>query len=351
MISFSVFKVHNYNNLYEFQQTLIDNTRLTHTTREWIGENLNAYISNVDTFDIHRIEEITVENNQLRYLFFEGLTERPRGRDTWYDENQQLRSREERIYPIQANILLLEHQQEIFCLVFKGSTNAKRLVRDIFPQETWGIIDDVNVGLTEDLFYWIFKRHIDLHGESLSRYHQIYVTALESFMGKTRDNVNAMRGEGNRISTILGTLAFLFNNENLKAVRPQIYYNNNSTLLEVNLTGTYKVWEGACNGRLYNIFAGERKNIAVVINIFVTLLPLLINCYRESVRNNEWSPQLKLDFIKRLGQQIKDRVEEELQRIEEEEVERTADDELEDEIIEEDLTGNDELEIDNPEDD
>lgn len=102
-------------------------------------------------------------------------------------------------------------------------------------------------------------------------------------MGKTKDNLNAVRGEGNRISTILGTLAFLFNSEQLKALRPQIQYENESMLLEVTLTGTFKLWNNFYRGRVFRTLNGKEKENALIIYAFLIILPLIVESYNESI--------------------------------------------------------------------
>lgn len=152
-----------------------------------------------------------------------------------------------------------------------------------------------------------------------SHHNDLFVTALKSFTGKTRDNVNAMRGNGNRISTILGTLAFLFNNENLKAVRPQLQFNGEVILLEVSLTGTCRIWEEEYQGR-WLLLDSERLINNIVIYIYVVLLPALVDSYRDNVTRGVWSQQDKIEFLQRLGNEIKDQVNAELARLQIEDV-------------------------------
>ncbi|WP_394532813.1 hypothetical protein [Priestia aryabhattai] len=135
-------------------------------------------------------------------------------------------------------------------------------------------------------------------------------------MGKTRDNVNALRGAGSRISTILGTLAFLFSNEELKALRPSIQFESEKVLVEFGLTGTFKVWPQEYRGNHFKQLTGEYKENAIVIYIFQWVIPILIQCYRENCENNKWSPQLKIDFLKGLGAMIRDEVDKMLVKIE-----------------------------------
>lgn len=287
------------------------------TEENWDDEPLIANIQLVRGFDINTPEVLELENNQVNYVIFECFTERSRNPEFWHNAQGQLKPREDRINVYQTKVLLFEHNNEVRGIVFTGKSRARTIIRDCLPEADWGNIVSVDMGITEDLLYWLFRKFIDLRESPLSPDHNLFVTALRSYTGKTRDNINAMRGNGKRISTILGTLAFLFNNENLKAVRPQLQYNGEVFLMEVSLTGTCRIWEEEYQGIWLNLDQ-ERLTNNIVVYTYVKLLPTLIDCYRDNVAQRSWSPQLKIEFLQRLGNEIKDQVEAELTRLQEE---------------------------------
>lgn len=344
MISFSIFEFHSYSNLEEIQATLREHQRVERTVREWGNDFLISEIRAIQGFNIENQEILQMEDQPIPYIFFEGYTERPRRPEYWNHPDGSIKDKVDRINPIQVNILIFQLVDRVYSVVFSGINRAKAIVKDIFTLETWGNVEAVQFDISEDLLYWIFKRFIDTPRESLSIENQVYITSLESYMGKTRDNINAMRGEGSRISTILGTLAFLFNNEELKAIRPAIQYGNEKVLLEIGLTGTYKTWPKAYRGHFFRGLTGQRKENAIAIYIFKQIIPLLIECYEENCENILWSPQLKVDFLMRLGTMIRDEVDAVLLKIEQEnvhpnpidELDRIFDDEFDLEIDDED---------------
>ncbi|PGT73597.1 hypothetical protein [Priestia megaterium] len=329
MISFSIFQFYSYESLNDFQVTLRDNQKVERAVRDWESDSLISEVRGIQDFSIHTQESIQIENQHIPYIFFEGYTERQKRPEYWYNPNGSMKDKVDRVNPYQVNILVFQFDSKVYSIVFSGINRAKAIVKDIFTVETWGNINPVAFNINEDLLYWIFKRFIDTPRESLSDEKQVYITSLESYMGKTRDNINAMRGEGSRISTILGTLAFLFNNEELKAIRPSIQYGNEKVLVEIGLTGTFKTWPQAYRGQYFRTLTGQRKENAVAIYIFQWIIPLLIECYDENYRNNKWSPQLKVDFLKRLGTMIRDEVDNVLLRIERESLQQHEVDDLE----------------------
>ncbi|MEK4739911.1 MULTISPECIES: hypothetical protein [Bacillus] len=313
MKTFSMFEFPGVQNI-EAAQGLIGNNRYMENNINWNDRPLSSSITEIPNFNLANPEVIEFSGREVKYLFFNCSTERARKEEYWYGFEGLLKPREERVNQYQAEVLLFEYNNEVKCIVFKGVTLAKTILTDCLPIDRWGERDVAQLPVTEDLLYWIFKRYIDLRQSPLSPQHNMYVTALKSYAGKTRDNVNAMRGMGNRISTILGTLAFLFNNENLKAVRPQLQYEGEVMLIEVSLTGTCRIWEEEYQGR-WLMHGGNRLTNILAMYCFVVIIPNLIDSYRENIARGVWSPQLKVEFLQSLGNEIKDQVDAELNRL------------------------------------
>ncbi|USK74791.1 hypothetical protein [Peribacillus frigoritolerans] len=344
MIKFGVLQLHQFNRLEDFLQVLLDSQRIVQPLRSLPEENLNYEARSIEGFPLREPKVLRFNEKEVRYIFFSGYIETEK-RIEPYDESGQLRNREERVTPFASDILVFQFENNLYAATLCGFTNGKKLMKLLFPQEQYGLIEPVDYKLTEDVLYWLFKHYIDTPDNALSENNELYVTALKSYMGKTKDNLNAVRGEGNRISTILGTLAFMFNSEQVKSLRPQMQYENESMLLEITLTGTFKLWNNTYRGRAFRTLNGKEKENALIIYAFLIILPLIVESYDESIEANEWSPQLKLDFVKRLGSEIRQRVETELQRIEHDS--RREDTNEDDELIEDDLEYD--LEIDDEE--
>lgn len=287
------------------------------TQENWDDTPLMATIQNTNGFNFNNPEIVEIDGNQINYVVVECFTERSRNPQFWYNAQDQLKPREERVNVYHSRVLIFEDNQAVKGIVFTGTSRARTIIKDCLPEQIWGNIALQENTITEDLLYWLFRKFIDLRESPLSPNHNLFVTALRSYTGKTRDNINAMRGNGKRISTILGTLAFLFNNENLKAVRPQLQQNGEVFLLEISLTGTCRIWEEEYQG-VWLSLDQERISHNIAIHTYIQLLPTLIDCYRDNIVRGSWSPQLKLEFLQRLGNEIKDQVEAELERLQEE---------------------------------
>lgn len=316
MKSFSMWQFEGLENL-DHAIRLLRDYQPNFTNETWEDEPLVAQVE-FREFLINNPERVDINGNDVRYITIDCLTERSKNREFWYDTHMQLKPRQERTNLYQSKLVLFEANGNVNGIMFTGRGRARTILKDCLPEVLWGQTVPYELEITEDLLYWLFRKFIDLRDTPLSPNHNMHVTALKSYTGKTRDNVNAMRGNGTRISTILGTLAFLFNNENLKAVRPQLQYNGEVFLVEISLTGTCRIWEEEYQGNWLLINDNERLINNIAIYTYLVLLPTLIDCYRENVIRGQWSPQQKIEFLQRLGNEIKDQVEAELERLQRE---------------------------------
>lgn len=307
-MNFAVVKMGRGNNLANVLANVID-----HPTKEVVSTatindtpyevKLNTNLNAIEGFPIGEAETLDVDGNTIKCTGFSIYTERARRSDVWLDENGQLKPKRDLINQFQADFIVYECNGDTYALGSAGINRTRALLKDAFNLQTDEMVIQYS-DVTEDLLYWLFKRFIDTPADSLLGAEQLHITSLESYVGKTRDNVNAMRGEGDGISVILGTLAFLFNNEELKSIRPTVQYGNEKVLIEIGLTGTFKLWENSYRGRAYRHLIDKRKGLMLALYVNLIIIPTLVRSYKENLRNRTWSKQLKIDFIKRLGERI-----------------------------------------------
>ncbi len=275
-----------------------------------IGENQESYKKQVKILD-----------KDIEYSFIKIKTE-----DSYSKEHY-------------TNILLYKIDEGCVKLnVFRGSKNTLNIIKPYFYDSKWEGIRENKLNISDDLLFWLFKSYLEFKSESLSKSDLIYINALKGYSGETKDKGNRIRGEGERISDILGTLAFLLNNDPLKMIRPKIFYKYgkemHDILLEIKMTGTTRIdvknYKGSFNGKY------EGDELVAILSILCSefILPKLILSYKEAKDNDEWNISIKRDFLRRIGIEIQDRVTFELEKLGESDIEE--DDDIEDDDIEDD---------------
>lgn len=311
MASFSLWQMKGKKRIEDVMVLLNENLNIVDEVNkdEWKYDGLSLEFRNLSD-----IREWDINGIKTKYIIMDGYAERAKNYNSWFGDDGELKPREEITSIYENKIVIFEIDGTIKIIFMAGKTTASRMLGYLFKKSIWGEIEEFESGINEDLLYWIFQRVKDYPYDSLSENIKMHIPNLISYMGKTRDNINAIRGEGHRISAMLGTIAFLFNNENLKSVRPEIEYERNIVRLELSLAGTYKVWHKNCNG-IFNDVDETEKTAKILIYTYLKILPMLVGCYKENVNKGLWSPQIKRYFLESLGTEIMDRVNNALNRI------------------------------------
>lgn len=323
-MNFAVVRITSDISLQDIVNTIKNSPEKTSVVEATINEekynvNLKVRLSSLDGFKIGHTEHLLIDGNSINITGVNIYTERAKRTNVWLDENNNFKENRQLVNPFQADFIFFEYNGSLYALGSAGVNRVKALLKDAFNLQSENIEIQYSK-INEDILYWIFKRFIDTPNVSLLDDEPLIINSLESYVGKTRDNVNAMRGEGDGISVILGTLAFLFNNEELKSIRPTIQYGNEKILIEIGLTGTFKLWENSYRGRAFKAFTGIKKEMVLALYVHLVILPILVKSYKEQLSNSTWSNQLKMDFIKRLGERITQQVNNVLQKMDEKSV-------------------------------
>ncbi|MHC6178650.1 hypothetical protein ACYUJ6_02150 [Clostridium sp. JNZ X4-2] len=317
MDSFSVWEFNEVKQLETAQKKISDNKNISEEIK-WDDEPLNMEIKQTsDGDDFSEIKTLNINNETIKYISFAVSVDKAKNvmsTEKWYLPNGDLRPRSERVRTINSDTILFEKDSKMYGIFFSGVTIAKQIISKLFPKTSWGKISKLQLGIDDDMLFWMFKSFIDFESRQLSDNVPISITAIRSYLAKTRDTLNTLRGKGEKISAILGTLAFLFNNDKLKSISPELQYNGEVIVTEISLNGTYKLDQSQYDGQFISLEKNEKRN-AIVIYLIIVLLPKLVEAYRENRNNGGWSMELKVDFIKRLGVMIKENVDSELERM------------------------------------
>lgn len=284
----------------------------------WKYDNPSIQFRELDDYKLDSIKTFDINGKKVRFIYFEGYTERIANKSSWLMDNGEMRSRDDLVKKYSCNILIFEYNNTIKAAFLRAKSTTQRIINYLFGKEDiWGKINETNFEITEDIFYWVFHRVKDYSDEPLYETIDMNITGFESYRGKTKDNVNAIKGQGSRISAMLGTIAFLFNNESLKAITPEIQYKNNKLLIDMSVSGTYKIWDNKY--RIGDFLDSNElvQRIKLILYVSLELIPKFIECYKMNCLKKQWSPQIKLNFLKTLGNEINEKVNVELDRIKE----------------------------------
>lgn len=316
-ITMTRWRIENINTLEEFA----DNLELIPRALEDIvwqdGSPIYTVVGNINECDYNYIHSIEIQDTEYRYLSFTVTVERAKKENKWYNTDGTLKDRRDRINTYQSNMIAFVDNGSIEMIAFTAKSTVTRIIRHAFDNEVWQEISEIPCSINEDMFYWLLKRLRDYPATNLHNTVDVNISGLWSYLGTTCDGNNAFRAKGRRVLAVLGTLAVIFSSEELKALRPEFQHDGNVIVIELNLNNTIKIYDDYYIGN-FNAYNGQEKSNVLALYTINELIPNILNAYNANVTDDIWSIQLKLDFLRTIGQEIMDRVEEELQLLENE---------------------------------
>ncbi|MCY9511976.1 hypothetical protein M5W68_00020 [Paenibacillus larvae] len=253
----------------------------------------------------------TQETNH--FILAEGYNERCKRKDSWFEDGV-LVPKEDRINTTRYQCIFFEYDNSVYMTALMPlSVNLNTFCNDLLPQDSWGKIQKApsNFTLSKDFFYWLLNA-FTASNRKLSDTPRIEIRSWTGFRGYTQDTTHKLSGEGERISAILGTLAFLFMDDQFKSLSISIQYENERIPVHLYADGSLSIHDFEYEGIYANAYQDNNRVILLTILMYTKVLPALSQAYIKAKETDAWNENEKEKFRKYIGEQIMTRVKEEL---------------------------------------
>lgn len=306
MINYSIWNFMKFATLDELLVTLNENKIVHRTSNKAYGcLDLKNEISDIDGLQELSIKSLEIMKENVRYINFttnaQGCT-----------KNAETDEYEVKDYILKA--IAFEKNNIVKIIICASQSNAERIINKAFNNELlWGRVEEDKY-ITEDMLYWLFYRLRELPDEVITTSPEMYLNGIISYLGRTNDKINAVRGIGIRVSALLGTLGMLLGEESLRALRPMIQYGQHEINIEVFIGNTGKLYENSYCGEL-NINEDEISNTTLVLLVCRFILPNILKGYKESCDKGEWSIYIKEIFLRAVANEMADKISKEMRVI------------------------------------
>lgn len=206
--------------------------------------------------------------------------------------------------------------------IINRNYDAQRVLRFLLGYTGKGEIIKNQPVLKSDMFIWLIKKiyleenDIDLDDDTPV----LRIDNLTEFRGQTEDSTNMVVANGDTIMKILSTLSFLLESNNMKQVKINVAYDEHKSIELVLAKGTIgtsvKNYLGIFQDDDNSSLSKEDSNLIIEAKVYLisylAILPEIIQTYEDAVDENEWTPTVHKTFLKRvaddLQQKINDRV-------------------------------------------
>lgn len=274
-------------------------------TKRWFG---------VDQFDLGINELMAGTRESVKFIIANGYNERTKRESSWYDGTVFIDDKEERINKAEFKSIFFESEGSVFIATLMPlSANLNTYINDLLPEPIWGTRtkEPTDYKLNQDFYYWLLNA-FTRNNKVASSNPVIYIRSWTGFHGTTQDTIHRMTGEGERISAILSTLAFLFSDDPFKSLSLAIQYENERIPVHLGETGYLTISDFEYEGMFSNAYHGTSREILLTILMYTKVLPDLFKSYELSKAEGRWNETVKEEFRNSIGDQIITRVKSEL---------------------------------------
>ncbi|MBS4933075.1 MAG: hypothetical protein KH020_17535 [Clostridiales bacterium] len=309
VINYSIFRFSKIHSLEEFENKL---KKYECSNRFYNGKEYKNEIMNDPEHQISGIKISNICGENVEYLSF-------------YVNVQSLR--QEKIQDRVTLIIAFMQDNKLILAFCDAKTYVERIIKNIFKEDYWGKLYSVNY-TSEDMLYWLFYRLREFDNTAIIE--DMYLNGISSYLGRTKDKINAVRGTGNRVSALLGTLGMLLGEENLRALRPEIQYKDFIVLMEMYIGNYGKIYIDKFEGPILS----EIEKIIIGCKY---VLPTLKQGYIENGKEGLWSLTVRREFLKNIGNDMQEKVDRELQKLNQELKKSQEGYEIDDDILDDDI--------------
>lgn len=174
--------------------------------------------------------------------------------------------------------------------------------------------------IDSDFFVWLISKVyigeniIETQNEILGN---IFLDTIKGFKGDTEDLLTKVSASGESVINIISTLSFLLESKNLNQIKIDLEYRKHANIeLVLDNKGTISTDLLQYQGE-DDTLSSDEKLARVYLVIYIEILPILLQAYNSEKENNEWNAQKNIEFLKKVAEDLSDKVENRIKVLEE----------------------------------
>ncbi len=224
---------------------------------------------------------------------------------------------EDRTRRTQCFVIIYSNGVNINYIINRNS-DAQRVLREINKCEGRGEIVENNLDISSDFFIWlIYKVFKNENIFEINDTSTITLKSINGFKGDTDDTLTKVSADGDTVMNLISTLSFMLESSKLTLIKLITEYGIHE---KIELTLSKKSIIGFEYRKYIGDFReeGEEKAISkLLLLIYLELLPLIIQTYKQEKNDDNWNREIYITFLKEIGQNLSRRVEGKIADIEE----------------------------------
>ncbi|QFT87387.1 hypothetical protein FIU87_01870 [Bacillus sp. THAF10] len=285
---------------------------------EWPqGETLRKRWQPGSTGESIGVNEIKYTKDvNFKYIYLTAYVER--AKNIIKGPDGQWLERTDRINKVESDVLFFESDSNVYAAIYMNYSKStvykiNYILKDLFIDSLWGTTSMLpsEFHISDSTYYWLLSKFL-IGDKIISTSPNMTIDTFTGYSGAAADNAHLMSGEGERISALLGTLAFIFGDDTLKSLRLSIRFDSNENFLfELSQQGNIRLleYEGSL---MYDEL--HKEKIILTLILYKNIIPGILENYAIAEDKKEWNSEIKLQFIHSVGDQIITKVKNEMEK-------------------------------------
>lgn len=245
--------------------------------------------------------EITLNNKNITYNYIKFTCNKIQSGDEPIDD---------RTYQYDGNILCYFNGSSVNYIINKHS-DALKILRKMLNYSGKNEISKSTFNIESDFFVWMINKVyssenvIEAESQALS---DLSLETIKGFKGDTEDLLTKVSASGESVMNIISTLSFLLESKNLNQIKLDLEYgcHDNIELLLKN-NGVISTDIGKYQGE-FEEESVESLRVRLYLVIYLEVLPILLQAYRNDKENGDWNPKKNIEFLNSVASDLSEKV-------------------------------------------
>ncbi|MGL5983329.1 MAG: hypothetical protein ACRCZR_08375 [Cetobacterium sp.] len=193
--------------------------------------------------------------------------------------------------------------------IIDKNSEAQKIIRKLNGYTGRGEVEKNSPQIPKDFFNWLVKKVYNNENEfETNNSKEIKVDAIKGFKGNTTDALTKVSATGESVMNIISTLSFLLESGSITQINLAISYADHQNIdLTINDKGIISTDYLKYTGILTSEDS-EISNCKLLLIIYLEILPIFFNFYKQEVEDGEWNTNQNIEFLKNVAKELSENV-------------------------------------------
>lgn len=195
--------------------------------------------------------------------------------------------------------------------IINKNSDAQKILRKMLKYSGRNEISKNNFETNSDFFIWMISKVylndnvIETESEALKN---LSLESIKAFRGDTEDSLTKVSATGESVMNIISTLSFLLESRRLNQIKVNLEYGSHENIeLQLINNGAVSTEIKEYQGEFEEDDSFDLQGKLYLL-IYMEIVPILIQAYRDDVENENWTNEETIKFLKKVATDLQEKV-------------------------------------------